>query len=88
MAGSSHPGAPLEDPHRVKLMEMIAEGLGRLSRAHTKTINKLKACYACLWLADIKKLKDWVEYLPNKPLALFALLELFEFECRIGQICR
>jgi hypothetical protein len=31
-----------------------------------------------LWLADIKKLKDWVEYLPNKPLALFALLELFE----------
>jgi hypothetical protein len=53
-----------------------------LSTAYTTTID----FYACLWLADIEKLKSSVdEYLPNTSVERLAMLEHIEIHGKIGQ---
>ncbi|GIK07620.1 hypothetical protein Aspvir_003286 [Aspergillus viridinutans] len=83
MASSSHPGAPFEDPDRVKLINQIDKGLATLEESAT-TIQRLRNCYGCLWLADMERPEYLVaKYLPNDPRQLLAMLYLRETEGKI-----
>ncbi|KAH1580263.1 hypothetical protein KXX69_003673 [Aspergillus fumigatus] len=92
MASTSHPDAPseglvpvppgalLEDPERIRLVEMIAKKLETVPL--TLKISTFKTSYAALWLADIEKLKALAD---EKPLVIYSLLSVFETDVRLGQ---
>jgi hypothetical protein len=91
-AGVPPPGALFEDPERVKLINKIADGLNTL-KSELDTIKKFKTSYACLWLADMEKLRFLVDrHLPDdglyEPLELYDKLCRIETKGRIGQKCK
>lgn len=77
------PGALLEDPERIRLVEMIAKKLETVPL--TLKISTFKTSYAALWLADIEKLKALAD---EKPLVIYSLLSVFETDVRLGQRCQ
>ncbi|GFF41154.1 hypothetical protein IFM51744_04711 [Aspergillus udagawae] len=80
-AGVPPPGALFEDPERVKLINKIADGLNTL-KSELDTIKKFKTSYACLWLADMEKLRFLVDrHLPDD--GLYEPFELYDKLCRI-----
>ncbi|GAQ10075.1 hypothetical protein ALT_7396 [Aspergillus lentulus] len=85
MASSSHPGALFEDPRRVELINEIAKAFNTLAfEGSDDTIESLRDCYGCLWLADLERLDGLVsQYLPHNPRGLLGLLRFTEVEGNI-----
>lgn len=73
----------------MELINEIAKAFNTLAfEGSDDTIESLRDCYGCLWLADLERLDGLVsQYLPHNPRGLLGLLRFTEVEGNIIDRC-
>lgn len=73
----SGPGTTFRDPERIEMINRISSAMLGATRIHRKTT--FRTVWACLWLSDIEKLREFDVEVPDHVDGLALHLECLEF---------